>query len=173
MKSCQHKHLVTLYAVCSQDEPILIVTELMPNGSLLNYLRDEEGSKLPLDVLINMSCQVTRLVSQCLVVFVNVYSYCSDQHVFFSRQHVVINMFSYCSHEHVLLLFSSTCSLVVLINMFPCCSLQHVLLLFSSTCSLVVLINMFSCCSHQRVLLLFSSTCSLVVLISMFSCCSR
>ena len=98
MKSCQHKHLVTLYAVCSQDEPILIVTELMPNGSLLNYLRDEEGSKLPLDVLINMSCQVTRLVSQCLVVFVNVYSYCSDQHVFFFS--------STCCHQHVLLLFS-------------------------------------------------------------------
>ncbi|KAI0207243.1 Tyrosine-protein kinase Fyn [Lamellibrachia satsuma] len=58
MKTCQHKHLVTLYAVCSQDEPILIITELMPNGSLLNYLRDDIGSNLPVDVLINMSAQI-------------------------------------------------------------------------------------------------------------------
>ena len=60
MKTCQHKHLVTLYAVCSVDEPILIVTELMPNGSLLSYLRDDIGSRLPLQVLFNMSSQVTR-----------------------------------------------------------------------------------------------------------------
>ena len=65
MKTCQHKHLVTLYAVCSVDEPILIVTELMPNGSLLSYLRDDIGSRLPLQVLFNMSSQVTRRFLYC------------------------------------------------------------------------------------------------------------
>ena len=39
MKKCRHDNLVRLYAVCSDKEPIYIVTELMPNGALLQYLR--------------------------------------------------------------------------------------------------------------------------------------
>lgn len=39
MKKLRHKHLIQLYAVCTKDEPIFIVTELMKNGSLLEYLQ--------------------------------------------------------------------------------------------------------------------------------------
>ena len=39
MKKLRHPKLIQLYAVCTQDEPIYIVTELMRNGSLLEYLQ--------------------------------------------------------------------------------------------------------------------------------------
>ncbi len=46
-----------LYAVCIQEEPIYIVTELMKLGSLLDYLRGD-GRSLKLPQLIDMSGQV-------------------------------------------------------------------------------------------------------------------
>jgi len=58
MKNLRHKHLVQLYAVCSDREPIYIVTELMPNGSLLDYLTKGEGISLDFPILIDMSAQV-------------------------------------------------------------------------------------------------------------------
>ena len=39
MKNLHHEHLVQLYAICSADEPIYIITELMKHGSLLDYMR--------------------------------------------------------------------------------------------------------------------------------------
>ncbi len=39
MKKLRHQKLIQLYAVCTQDEPIYIVTELMRHGSLLEYLQ--------------------------------------------------------------------------------------------------------------------------------------
>ena len=39
MKKLRHPKLVQLYAVCTQDEPLLIITELMPRGSMLEYLQ--------------------------------------------------------------------------------------------------------------------------------------
>jgi len=39
MKKLRHSKLIQLYAVCTQDEPIYIVTELMRYGSLLEYLQ--------------------------------------------------------------------------------------------------------------------------------------
>lgn len=39
MKKFRHNKLVALYAVCSLEEPMYIVTEYMSNGSLLSYLR--------------------------------------------------------------------------------------------------------------------------------------
>ena len=39
MKNLHHEHLVQLYAICSDSEPIYIVTELMKHGSLLDFLR--------------------------------------------------------------------------------------------------------------------------------------
>jgi len=38
MKKLRHRKLIQLYAVCTQDEPIYIVTELMRYGSLLDFL---------------------------------------------------------------------------------------------------------------------------------------
>lgn len=60
MKELRHDKLVQLYAVCTvpEDQPIYIVTELMPKGSLLDYLRDEQGRQLKLPVLVDMAAQV-------------------------------------------------------------------------------------------------------------------
>ena len=51
MKKLRHPKLIQLYAVCTQDEPIYIVTELMRHGSLLEYLqgRSEVLSRLNLN----------------------------------------------------------------------------------------------------------------------------
>ncbi|CAN9502312.1 unnamed protein product [Ophioblennius macclurei] len=57
MKNLQHPYLVRLFAVVTQ-EPILIVTEYMENGSLVDYLKTTEGSNLPMNTLIDMSSQV-------------------------------------------------------------------------------------------------------------------
>ena len=41
MKRLKHPNLIQLYAVCTIEEPIYIVTELMQNGSLLDYLQSK------------------------------------------------------------------------------------------------------------------------------------
>ena len=57
MKSLRHPKLIQLYAVCTREEPIYIITELMKHGSLLEYLRGD-GRSLKLPQLIDMSAQV-------------------------------------------------------------------------------------------------------------------
>uniref|UniRef100_A0A8C6RBF5 Tyrosine-protein kinase n=1 Tax=Nannospalax galili TaxID=1026970 RepID=A0A8C6RBF5_NANGA len=57
MKTLQHDKLVKLHAVVTQ-EPIFIVTEFMAKGSLLDFLKSEEGSKQPLPKLIDFSAQI-------------------------------------------------------------------------------------------------------------------
>ena len=57
MKKLRHPKLIQLYAVCTKEEPIYIVTELMKHGSLLDYLRGE-GRKLQQSQLIDMCAQV-------------------------------------------------------------------------------------------------------------------
>ncbi|XP_065062309.1 tyrosine-protein kinase SRK2-like [Rhopilema esculentum] len=59
MKRLKHPNLITLYAVVSVSEPILIVTELMKNGSLLDYLRNE-GRSLELKTLVYMNAQIAQ-----------------------------------------------------------------------------------------------------------------
>ena len=39
MKTLRHKNIIELYAVCTSEEPIYIITELMKKGSLLQYFR--------------------------------------------------------------------------------------------------------------------------------------
>ena len=39
MKKLRHPKLIQLYAVCTLEEPIYIITELMRNGSLLEYIQ--------------------------------------------------------------------------------------------------------------------------------------
>jgi len=58
MKQLHHPKLVALYAVCSKDEPILIVTELMSGGSLLNYLKHDRGRTIAWNKLIDFAAQV-------------------------------------------------------------------------------------------------------------------
>ncbi|XP_074194825.1 tyrosine-protein kinase Blk [Rhinolophus sinicus] len=60
MKTLQHERLVRLYAVVTK-EPIYIVTEYMARGCLLDFLKTDEGSRLSLPRLIDMSAQVCEL----------------------------------------------------------------------------------------------------------------
>ena len=53
----RHPKLIQLYAVCTKEEPIYIVTELMKHGSLLDYLRGD-GRSMGLSELIDVSSQV-------------------------------------------------------------------------------------------------------------------
>ncbi|CAM5095260.1 unnamed protein product [Natator depressus] len=58
MKSLQHDKLVKLHAVVTKEEPIYIITEFMEKGSLLDFLKSDEGNKQPLPKLIDFSAQV-------------------------------------------------------------------------------------------------------------------
>ncbi|XP_059837432.1 tyrosine-protein kinase SRK2 [Hypanus sabinus] len=58
MKKLRHPKLIQLYAVCTIQEPIYIITELMKNGSLLDYLHKNQGLSLTLSDLLEMSAQV-------------------------------------------------------------------------------------------------------------------
>nr|XP_055205036.1 tyrosine-protein kinase Blk isoform X6 [Gorilla gorilla gorilla] len=57
MKALQHERLVRLYAVVTK-EPVYIVTEYMARGCLLDFLKTDEGSRLSLPRLIDMSAQI-------------------------------------------------------------------------------------------------------------------
>ncbi|XP_016886334.1 tyrosine-protein kinase Blk [Cynoglossus semilaevis] len=57
MKQLQHERLVRLHAVVTK-EPILIVTEFMINGCLLDFLKTDDGKRLQLNKLIDMSAQI-------------------------------------------------------------------------------------------------------------------
>ena len=58
MKKLQHENLIQLYGVCTDGEPLYIITEFMKNGSLLDYLRLGEGRHLKLHGLIDIAAQV-------------------------------------------------------------------------------------------------------------------
>ena len=59
MKKFHHDKIVQLFAVCS-EEPTCIVMELMCNGSLLHYLRNDMNKNLPLEVLTDMMAQIAK-----------------------------------------------------------------------------------------------------------------
>ncbi|XP_041655762.1 protein-tyrosine kinase 6b [Cheilinus undulatus] len=58
LKSLRHRHLISLFAVCTSEKPYYIITELMEKGSLLNFLRGPEGRSLDIAALIDMAAQV-------------------------------------------------------------------------------------------------------------------
>ncbi|KAM4557042.1 tyrosine-protein kinase Lyn [Fundulus diaphanus] len=58
MKTLQHDRLVRLYAVITKTEPIYIITEYMANGSLLDFLKSDTGSRQQLPKLIDFSAQI-------------------------------------------------------------------------------------------------------------------
>ncbi|XP_040920605.1 tyrosine-protein kinase SRK2 [Toxotes jaculatrix] len=58
MKRLRHAKLIQLYAVCTMEEPIYIITELMKNGSLLEYLQKDKGATLGISDQIEMAAQV-------------------------------------------------------------------------------------------------------------------
>lgn len=57
MKKLKHQKLIQLYAVCTMEEPIYIITELMKHGSLLDYLQSK-GRSLKINQLIDMAAQI-------------------------------------------------------------------------------------------------------------------
>jgi len=57
MKKLRHPKLIQLYAVCTLEEPIYIITELMKHGSLLEFLQGK-GRTLKMPQLIDMSAQI-------------------------------------------------------------------------------------------------------------------
>lgn len=61
MKRLRHEKLIQLYAVCTLQEPIMIITELMKYGSLLDYLRSTDGKELKETELIYMASQVRQM----------------------------------------------------------------------------------------------------------------
>lgn len=63
MKKFRHDRLVALYAVCSKEEPVYIVQEYMNKGSLLEFLRNDEGKTLQFGDLIYIAAQVSIVIS--------------------------------------------------------------------------------------------------------------
>ena len=57
-QNLKHDNLVQLYAVCTIGEPIFIILELMPHGSLLDYLQSPDGEGLRLPDLLDMGAEV-------------------------------------------------------------------------------------------------------------------
>ena len=70
MHSLRHPKLVQLMGVCTDLEPMYIITELMEHGALLDYLRSEKVN-VKFKTLIDMAAQVRarstfdRIVSTC------------------------------------------------------------------------------------------------------------
>jgi len=58
MKELKHPNLIQLYGVCTQEEPIYMVMELMKYGTLLEYLRSENDHSLQLPQIVDMGAQV-------------------------------------------------------------------------------------------------------------------
>lgn len=58
LKGLRHRHLISLFAICTASAPYYIITELMEKGSLLNFLRGPEGAGLDLTSLVDMATQV-------------------------------------------------------------------------------------------------------------------
>jgi fyn-related kinase len=57
LKKLRHPKLIQLYAVCTDMEPIYIITELMTHGALLDYLQGPRGRELQMPQLIDMAAQ--------------------------------------------------------------------------------------------------------------------
>ena len=62
MHKLRHSKLVLLMGVCTKAEPMYIITELMINGSLLEYLHKDAGTSLTLTMLVDMAAQVTAFI---------------------------------------------------------------------------------------------------------------
>ncbi|XP_061682761.1 protein-tyrosine kinase 6b [Syngnathoides biaculeatus] len=58
LKRLRHRHLISLFAICTASSPYYIITELMEKGSLLNLLRSSEGQQQDMSSLLDMAGQV-------------------------------------------------------------------------------------------------------------------
>ena len=58
MKQFRHANLITLFAVCSQEEPVYLIQEYMSKGCLLHVLKSEEGKSWKFRDLADIARQV-------------------------------------------------------------------------------------------------------------------
>lgn len=58
LKTLDHPNILKLLAVCSEKEPVYLVTEYLTNGRLSLYLREGKGSELKLTQLTWICAQV-------------------------------------------------------------------------------------------------------------------
>ena len=63
MKKIRHKNLVQLLGVCTLEPPFFIITEFMPHGNLLDYLRSTNGRELDEVALMHVATQVASAMS--------------------------------------------------------------------------------------------------------------
>lgn len=63
MKEMKHPNLVQLLGVCTREPPYYIITEFMPKGNLLDYLRNTNKSELPNTVLKYFAIQISSAMS--------------------------------------------------------------------------------------------------------------
>ncbi|CAL9696224.1 unnamed protein product [Knipowitschia caucasica] len=59
MKEVKHPNLVQLLGVCTLEPPFYIVTEYMPHGNLLDYLRECDKDEVNAVVLLYMATQIS------------------------------------------------------------------------------------------------------------------
>lgn len=59
MKEMKHSNLVQLLGICTREPPYYIITEFMPNGNLLDYLRQPEHQDLGSTVLLYFAVQIS------------------------------------------------------------------------------------------------------------------
>uniref|UniRef100_A0A667WRC4 Tyrosine-protein kinase n=1 Tax=Myripristis murdjan TaxID=586833 RepID=A0A667WRC4_9TELE len=59
MKEVKHPNLVQLLGVCTLEPPFYIVTEYMPHGNLLDYLRECDREEVNAVVLLYMATQIS------------------------------------------------------------------------------------------------------------------
>ncbi len=62
MHKLRHRKLVQLLGVCTLEEPIYIITELMVHGALLDFLRADAGRTVRLKEMIDIAAQVCLLI---------------------------------------------------------------------------------------------------------------
>ena len=63
MKEIKHPRLVQLLGVCTREPPFYIITEFMPHGNLLDYLRSSASKDLTAVTLMYMATQVADAMS--------------------------------------------------------------------------------------------------------------
>lgn len=68
MKNLRHPNILALYAVCTKEEPLLIVTEFMSQGALLDLLRKEDMDlQLQLYIATQTAAAMEYLESKMLI----------------------------------------------------------------------------------------------------------
>ncbi|XP_036433864.1 protein-tyrosine kinase 6 [Colossoma macropomum] len=58
LKKLRHRHLISLFAICTANVPYYIITEFMEKGNLLSFLQGQEGRSLDPQALTDMASQV-------------------------------------------------------------------------------------------------------------------